>query len=385
MRCTTTRIKVRQGLFFQHLNKINRTYASQQRAQEVVFSGIQPTGVPHLGNYFGALSQWVEMQNAPGTNRQLLYSVVGLHALTMPQDPKKLYEDRMNTLASILAVGVDPQKAILFFQEDVPQHAELAWILNCYSMMGRLKRMTTWKSKLAVKEGSQSSDIIDDSGLNLGLFTYPVLQAADVLLYRTTHVPVGEDQRQHLELARELAQKMNRVMKNDFFPLPTTIINPAKRILALKGSPPQKMSKSAPDPRSRILITDSAAEIHDKLRVSHTDSIDPESLPEDHIPSLDELSPNVANLYTILSCCTGEDVSTLIPRYYRRRYGYLKADVAAAVDAKIAPIRKEYERLRKPDGEMWLREVAEMGRERASAIATQNLAQIKKHLGINTL
>jgi tryptophanyl-tRNA synthetase len=220
-------------------------------------------------------------------------------------------------------------------------------------------------------------------------------------MFSTTHVPVGEDQRQHLELARELAQKMNRVMKTDFFPLPTPIISrfrglinlvstdllkdPAKRILALKGDPPKKMSKSAPDPRSRIPITDSSKEIHDKLRVSFTDSIDPESLPKDDIPTIEDFSPGVANLYTILSCCTGEEISTLIPRYYRRRYGYLKNDVADAVDAKLTPIRKEYERLRKPDGEAWLRTVAMMGRERASAIAVENLRRVKAHLGISAL
>jgi tryptophanyl-tRNA synthetase len=194
---------------------------------------------------------------------------------------------------------------------------------------------------------------------------------------------------------------MNRVMKTDFFPLPTSIISkfecilvlvhtdlskdPGKRILALKGDPPKKMSKSASDPRSRILITDTSKEIHDKLKIAFTDSIDPESLPKDHIPTIKELSPGVANLYTILSCCTGEDISTLIPRYYRRRYGYLKNDVAEAVDAKLTPIREEYERLRRPDGEAWLRAVAMMGRERASTIALENLARVKAHLGIAPL
>lgn len=145
------------------------------------------------------------------------------------------------------------------------------------------------------------------------------------------------------------------------------------------------MSKSAPDPRSRILITDTSKEIHEKLKVAFTDSVDPKSLPKDHIPTIEELSPGVANLYTILSCCTGEDVSTLIPRYYLRRYGHLKNDVAEAVDAKLTPIRKEYERLRKPDGDAWLKAVATMGRERASAIAVENLGRVKARLGIAAL
>ncbi|KAG8855545.1 Tryptophan--tRNA ligase, mitochondrial [Serendipita sp. 405] len=353
--------------------------------EDIIFSGIQPTGVPHLGNYFGALSQWVELQNAPvERGRTLLFSVVGLHALTMPQDPRKLKEGRRDTLASILAIGVDPKKAILFFQEDVPQHSELAWLLNCITMMGRLKRMTTWKSKISTQADGDMNEV-DDLNLNMGLFTYPVLQAADVLLYRTTHVPVGEDQRQHLELARELAQKMNRVMKTDFFPEPVAIINPAKRVLALKGDPPKKMSKSAPDPRSRILITDSTKEIHNKLRAAFTDSIDPESVQWDHVPTLDELSPGVANLYTILSCCTNEDPADLISMYHQKRYGHLKSAVAEAVEEKLAPIRAEFERLTKPENEGWLREVAAHGRERAREIADRNLAQIKSHLGLQQL
>ncbi|PVF98970.1 tryptophanyl-tRNA synthetase [Serendipita vermifera] len=361
-----------------------RPYSFKSGHEEVIFSGIQPTGVPHLGNYFGALSQWVEMQHTGSKPRQLFYSIVGLHALTMPQSPKKLLEDRLNTLASLLAIGIDPNRAILFFQEDIPQHSELAWLLNCSTMMGRLRRMTTWKSKLAIQQDASDLDL-DDSNLNLGLFTYPVLQAADVLLYRTTHVPVGEDQRQHLELARELANKMNRLLGHEFFPLPIAIINPAKRILALKGDQPKKMSKSAPDPRSRILITDSSKEIHDKIKTAFTDSIDPETLPENEIPTLEQLSPGVANLYTILSCCTGEDPATLIPRYYRKRYGHLKKDVAEAVDTKLSPIREEYERLIKPENQGWLREVANLGRERAGAIAEVNLSKIKEMFGIGRL
>ncbi|CCA69031.1 probable tryptophanyl-tRNA synthetase, mitochondrial [Serendipita indica DSM 11827] len=350
----------------------------------VVFSGIQPTGVPHLGNYFGALSQWVEMQNSPEP-QTLLYSVVGLHALTMPQDAKKLREDRLNTLASILAVGVDPKKAVLFFQEDVPHHAELAWLLNCMVNIGRLKRMTTWKSKLQIQQNLDVDTEVDESGLNLGLFTYPVLQAADVLLYRTTHVPVGEDQRQHLELARELAQKVNRVMKTDFFPLPMAVTNPAKRILALRGSPPKKMSKSAPDERSRIMITDSSEYIQHKIKTAVTDSVDPEAIADESVPNLADLSPGVANLYTIMSCCTGEDTSDIIPRYYRQRYGRLKADVAEAINAKIAPIRAEFERLKRPENAGYLTQVAAEGRERASEIAEKNLSQIKALLGIQRI
>ncbi|KAG8816253.1 Tryptophan--tRNA ligase, mitochondrial [Serendipita sp. 399] len=256
-------------------------------------------------------------------------------------------------------------------------------------MMGRLKRMTTWKSKISIQADEETNEM-DDSNLNLGLFTYPILQAADILLYRylrafTTHVPVGEDQRQHLELARELAQKMNRVMKSTFFPEPVAIINPAKRILALKGDPPKKMSKSAPDPHSRILITDTPKEIQNKIKTAFTDSIDPESVQWERVPNLDELSPGVANLYTILSCCTGEEPAELIAKYYQKRYGHLKSAVAEAVEAKLAPIRAEFERIRRPENEGWLREVAANGRDRAREIADRNLAQVKAHLGLQQL
>ncbi|CAG8683268.1 13643_t:CDS:2 [Acaulospora colombiana] len=212
-----------------------RPYGSKGEHKEVIFSGIQPTG---LGNYFGALSQWVEMQHMGTKPRQLLYSIVGLHALTMPQNPKKLLEDRLNTLASLLAIGsttfrisVAPELSYHDGKIETDDHLE-----GSTSSIVSFAQITRGiQSKLAIQQDISNFDV-DDSNLNLGLFTYPVLQAADVLLYRTTHVPVGEDQRQHLELARELAHKMNRLLKHEFFPLPIAIISKSHSLLLKRFS-----------------------------------------------------------------------------------------------------------------------------------------------------
>ncbi|KAG8695935.1 Tryptophan--tRNA ligase, mitochondrial, partial [Ceratobasidium sp. 394] len=206
---------------------------------KTIFSGIQPTGIPHLGNYLGALVNWVSLQRNAAPNDRLFFSIVGLHALTLPQDPVKLRRERLDLLATLLAVGLDPRRSVIFCQDQVPQHTELAWMLNCTTPMGKLQRMTTWKSKLALARNANSADEVDESHLNLGLFAYPVLQAADILLYRATHVPVGEDQQQHLELSRDLADLFNRTHKETVFPLPQHIITPAKRILSLRD-PAQK-------------------------------------------------------------------------------------------------------------------------------------------------
>ncbi|KAG8737961.1 Tryptophan--tRNA ligase, mitochondrial, partial [Ceratobasidium sp. 428] len=262
---------------------------------KTIFSGIQPTGTPHLGNYLGALVNWVSLQRNAGPNDRLYFSIVGLHALTLPQDPVKLRRERLDLLATLLAVGIEPRRSVIFCQDQVPQHAELAWMLNCVTPMGKLQRMTTWKSKLALARNANSVDEVDESHLNLGLFAYPVLQAADILLYRATHVPVGEDQQQHLELSRDLADLFNRTHKETVFPLPQCIITPTKRILSLRD-PTQKMSKSSPNPASRILLTDPAETIEKKVRSAVTDS-------ERGVTFDLTARPGVANLLTILDAC----------------------------------------------------------------------------------
>ncbi|KAG9050805.1 Tryptophan--tRNA ligase, mitochondrial [Tulasnella sp. UAMH 9824] len=295
----------------------------------------------------------------------------------MPQDPKVLREDRLNSLACLLAVGIDPKRSILFLQDQIPEHAELAWILNCITPMGKLQRMTTWKSKLAVSRNANSEDEVSDSLLNLGLFAYPVLQTADILLYKATHVPVGEDQQQHLELSRDLADLFNRTQKTNIFPLPQHIITPAKRILSLRD-PTQKMSKSAPNPKSRILITDNYSQIQAKVRSAVTDST----------PSISydpENRPGVANLLTILASCSdsSKSVAELAQEYSSKNHAELKADVTEAVERLVGPIRENYRRIR--NDEAWLRQVSNDGIRRAREIATQTMDQVKHQIGLGPL
>ncbi|KAF8319437.1 Nucleotidylyl transferase [Clavulina sp. PMI_390] len=258
-----------------------RLTRSTHSASKVVFSGIQPTGTPHLGNFLGALSNWTRLQSSAADGDTLIYSVVGLHAITVPQDPSQLRTDRLNAVASLLAIGLDPARSIIFCQEDVQEHAELAWMLGCFAPMGRLSRMTAYKSKVATMASTANDE-------KLGLFAYPVLQAADILLYKATHVPVGEDQRQHLELTRDIAQWFNQRYMSQTFALPSTISTPTKRILSLRD-PIQKMSKSAKDPKSRILLSDSRDEIARKIRKAVTDSETTISYDPIHRPGISNL------------------------------------------------------------------------------------------------
>ncbi|KAG9123611.1 Tryptophan--tRNA ligase, mitochondrial, partial [Ceratobasidium sp. 392] len=349
---------------------------------KTIFSGIQPTGIPHLGNYLGALVNWVSLQRNAGPSDRLYFSIVGLHALTLPQDPVKLRRERLDSLATLLAVGLDPRRSVIFCQDQVPQHAELAWMLNCTTPMGKLQRMTTWKSKLALARNANSVEEVDESHLNLGLFAYPVLQAADILLYRATHVPVGEDQQQHLELSRDLADLFNRTHKDTVFPLPQHIITPAKRILSLRD-PAQKMSKSAPHPSSRILLTDPTDVIEKKIRSAVTDS-------ERDVAYDPDARPGVANLLTILDACkgSGEADESGETRDTRLKtlaaalssHAELKRAVTDAVEAVVAPIRAEYTRIR-ADGS-YLRDVAEVGRMRAAEVAERTMSDVREVLGV---
>jgi len=192
--------------------------------KKVIFSGIQPTGVPHLGNYLGALHQWKRMQDEAGPDTELIFSIVDLHALTMPRERGTLAKSKRDTLAALLAIGLDPQKCTLFYQSMVAQHSELMWILSTTASMGHLARMTQWKSKLHLKDSAELSDATVTKSLKHGLFSYPVLQAADILVYRATHVPVGEDQKQHLELSRECARQFNHTYGGQYLVQPETIL-----------------------------------------------------------------------------------------------------------------------------------------------------------------
>ncbi|KAL1947180.1 hypothetical protein VTO73DRAFT_14141 [Trametes versicolor] len=340
----------------------------------VVFSGIQPTGTPHLGNLLGALLNWVKLQRDAAPEDQLIYSIVGWHALTLPQDPKALSAARREMLAVLLAVGLDPKRSIIFHQDENLHHAELAWILNCITPMGKLRRMTTWKSRLAASRNARDDSEVDESLLNAGLFTYPVLQAADILAYRATHVPVGEDQQQHIELCRDLADSFNRTFKGKrtLFPLPQHVITTSCRVLSLKD-PSSKMSKSSPDLNSRILLTDTSAQVRTKIRGAVTDS----TLGITYDPVA---RPGAANLLSIFGACTGEEPAAVAARYADKGHGELKADVADAVEELIKGPRAEFERLR---GETeYLASVAREGAEKARQLSAGTIQEVRARIGL---
>ncbi|KAF8061760.1 tryptophanyl-tRNA synthetase [Lyophyllum atratum] len=362
------------------LNQFSRTtrraFSAPSNAPvgRVIFSGIQPTGVPHLGNYLGALSNWVKLQKTAAPEDELLFSIVGWHALTLPQDPDTLAASRRDLLATLLAIGLDPKRSILFHQDHNPAHTELAWILSCITPIGKLRRMTTWKSRMAASRGANDESEVDETLLNAGLFTYPVLQAADILIYRATHVPVGEDQTQHLELCRDLAYTFNRTFapEDPMFNLPSQLNTISRRILSLRD-PTSKMSKSSPDLQSRILLTDTHAEIKSKIRVAVTDSI--------RGVTYDPVSrPGVSNLLTILAACTDEDVHDVARRYEGKGHGDLKPDVAEAVEELIKGPRAEFERIRHEAA--FLAEVARMGAEKARERSEGTMREVRERLGL---
>jgi len=340
----------------------------------IVFSGIQPTGIPHLGNFLGALLNWVKLQRDAKPDDRLIFSIVGWHALTLPQDPQALRTARREMMAVLLAIGLDPTRSIIFHQDENPNHTELAWILNCITPMGKLRRMTTWKSRLATSRNARDESEVDESLLNAGLFTYPVLQAADILAYKATHVPVGEDQQQHLELCRDLADSFNRTFKSrtPLFPLPQQVVTPSRRILSLKD-PSSKMSKSSPDFQSRILLTDTSSQIKAKIRGAVTDA----TIGVTYDP---ETRPGAANLLTILAACADEDVREVAKRYHDKGHGQLKADVTEAVEEMMKGPREEFERLK---GETeYIISVSKAGAAKAREFSETTLREVRERVGL---
>ncbi len=342
----------------------------------VVFSGIQPTGVPHLGNYLGALRQWVRLQDDATPNTSLLFSIVDLHAITVRQDPRALHQSRREMLASLLAVGLDPTRCIIFAQSNVKQHAELMWILSCGASMGYLSRMTQWKSKMNLPDSaSPLATSSSKDQLKLGLFSYPVLQAADILLYNTTHVPVGEDQAQHLEFTRELAIGFNHLY-GSILTVPETQLSPAKRVMSLL-EPTKKMSKSDPRPKSRILITDSRDTINSKLKSALTDSIDGVSYDP-------QARPGVSNLIDLIyhfdnaGAASPEELARDLESLSMRA---LKEKTADAVEQGVSPIRERYQELMRGD-QHDLVALAESGARKAEAIAESTMQQIRNSMGM---
>ncbi|KAF2484776.1 hypothetical protein BDY17DRAFT_248487 [Neohortaea acidophila] len=336
---------------------------------QVIFSGIQPTGIPHLGNYLGALQRWVQLQNDASPETTLIYSLVDLHAITVRQDPRQLRQWKKESLAMLLAIGLDPNRSIIFHQSDVPAHAELMWILSCQASTGYLGRMTQWKDKTAnERENSEK--------LKLGLFSYPVLQAADVLLHQTTHVPVGHDQAQHLEFARELASGFNHVYREDIFTYPETMISPAKRVMSLTD-PSVKMSKSHSNPKSRILLTDDKQTIEQKIKQAMTDSLGPVTYDP-------QSRAGVSNLLDIVLHCdagqTYQTVDDIVSIGNRLSLKAFKEWVAERIEQTVRPICERYADI--VGEQKQLDRIAEEGAERARASARPTLHRVKETVGL---
>ncbi|KAM5362725.1 hypothetical protein ACJZ2D_012387 [Fusarium nematophilum] len=340
----------------------------------VIFSGIQPTGVPHLGNYVGALRQWVQLQRSEDPDTKLIYSIVDLHAITMPQPPEQLRRMKREALAALLAIGIDPDRATLFHQSSVSGHSELMWILSCTASVGYLSRMTQWKSKLNLDQKSSIEDRQAGSRLKLGLFSYPVLQAADILVHRATHVPVGHDQQQHLEFARECATNFNHAYGNHLVP-PQTIIPPVHRLMSLTD-PTSKMSKSHKSERSRILITDSPQDIKAKIASAKTDSIPGIS----YDPAA---RPGISNLLDILSIFDPDarTAGQLAEAYSDISPKQLKEMVSDAVVGGMDGIRDRYLEL-VGKGDEHLDAVEAEGARKARASAEETMQIVRDAVGL---
>lgn len=327
-----------------------------------VVSGIQPTGNLHLGNLLGAILRWVKMQE----EAHCLFFLADMHALTVEIDPHELRANVREMAAALIASGIDPAKSVLFAQSAVPAHAELAWILNCTARMGWLNRMTQWKDKAGKnREGS-----------SVGLFTYPVLQAADVLLYQATHVPVGEDQKQHIELARDIALKFNNDMEKELFIPPEPFIGggTAARVMSLRDGT-AKMSKSDPSEQSRIHLTDSDDEIALKIRKAKTD---PEPLPDD--PSLLDGRPEAKNLVGIYGAITGDTTEQVLQRFAGQGFGAFKPALAEAVIGLLSPLRARLVELRTDEAQ--LDAILASGAEKASTLAAPTLLEAYRAVGL---
>jgi len=330
--------------------------------KKLVFSGVQPTGNLHLGNYLGALKNFSSLQK----EMECIYCVVDLHAITVFQKPNELLENVLKTVASFIAAGIDTNKSIIFNQSSVSGHSELAWILNCVSRIGWLNRMTQFKDKA----GS------DKEKASVGLYIYPNLMAADILLYKATHVPVGADQKQHLELSRDIAQKFNNDFKcENFFPLPEPLISKnISRIMSLRDGT-KKMSKSEESDYSRINLSDSADEINKKIKKAKSDS-DP--IPENL--KLLETKPEALNLLTIYSELTKNNLEKTLKDMAGKEYSFLKTKLSDILISEITPVSKEIKKLL--EDKSHLKEVLRKGSEKASIKAEENLKNIREKVGL---
>ncbi|MBQ1782299.1 MAG: tryptophan--tRNA ligase [Gammaproteobacteria bacterium] len=326
----------------------------------IVLSGAQPSGALTIGNYFGAIRNWVAMQE----DHDCLFMIVNLHAITVRQDPALLRQRTFDAMALYMACGLDPQRSTLFVQSQVPEHAELGWVLNCYAQMGELNRMTQFKDKSAKNENN----------INVGLFGYPVLMAADVLLYQAQKVPVGSDQKQHLELARDIAIRFNNLY-GDTFRVPDPYIpEVGARVMSLQ-EPTKKMSKSDDNPNNFVLMLEDLKTLTKKVKRAVTDSDEQARIYYDL-----DAKPGVSNLLSLLSCATGKPVAELVPAYEGKMYGHLKGDVADAIVAVLQPIQERYQALRADEGQLaaLMAEGALKARERAA----RTLAEVYRKVGL---
>ncbi|KAG7665843.1 MSW1 [[Candida] subhashii] len=339
-----------------------------------VFSMIQPTGKFHIGNYLGAIKAWRTLSESNVEECKFIFGVADLHAITIPKKSTELKANRLEAMASILSSGIDPKKCILFYQSAVPEHAELHWYLTCITSMGALNRMTQWKSKQQEVESTSSKKFLFEH-TKAGLFCYPVLQAADVLMYNSTHVPVGDDQSQHLELCRAIATSFNDVYDTKFFNIPKTLLTPSQKILSLRN-PTKKMSKSDKDQKACVYVTDSPEEIQTKIRKAVTDSqqgpiyFDPVE------------RPGVSNLINIISGISNKPVDEVVKDLEGvTEHSVLKNRVADLLIEEFSKERDLYEKLM--GDAAYLEQVYNQGRDQAREIASANIKQIRKLIGMD--
>lgn len=331
--------------------------SEQQTPKKVIFSGMQPTGVITIGNYFGALKNWVKLNE----EYNCLFCVVDMHAITIRQDPAQLRKGARELIALYIAAGLDPEKNIIYYQSHIPQHAELAWILNCFTYMGELNRMTQFKEKSGKSE----------MNLNAGLYTYPVLMAADILLFKTDLVPVGNDQKQHLELARDIAARFNGIY-GDVFTVPDPYIAKVGARISSLQEPTKKMSKSDENPNAYVSLLDEPNVIRKKIKRAVTDSdatiaYDPEN------------KPGVSNLLELYHLCTDLSMEDVVAHFEGKGYGDLKTEVGDALVAELEPIQKRFKEIMADKA--YLDSILKKNAETASYLANKTLRKVKKKVG----
>ena len=332
----------------------------EKTTNDLIFSGVQPTGNLHLGNYLGAIKNWVELQNY----NKCIFCIVDLHAFTVPRNCVNIKNNILEVAAAYIAAGIDPKQNIIFVQSHVSYHSELSWILSCFTPIGWLNRMTQFKDK-AGKNKEKAP---------LGLYSYPVLMAADILLYKATKVPVGDDQKQHLELSRNISQAFNRFYETDFFPIPEPlIIVTAARVMSLRDGT-KKMSKSDPSDFSRINLKDSSDEVSKKIQKAKTDSLD---FPKNETEL--EARPEIKNLINIFSSVSDTSTQQVLNEFNQRDFIYFKESLKEILNQKINSISLEMQKIL--NDETFLKNILKDGAEKANEIGEKNMKKIRDIMG----